>query len=215
MSAAPTPSASSPEATSPAAAGSSDSSGLSAMDKIVMDYLRSRGHESAATALGQSSGNDGASTSTTLSAEELLKKMAVFAASGTGENAYKSTTNILQELVASGTSSNIKSLIMNMGDGGAEDALSLDPGDKQEGFRDLEAWVEGSLDMYRVRQVRIEATASTYMLQLRSPNSVLYYCQYSVISTSILYTAVLRMLVGGRAPPYSMSMTSVRSAKVL
>ncbi|KZV77454.1 TFIID and SAGA subunit [Peniophora sp. CONT] len=148
MSAAPTPSASSPEATSPAA-GPSDASGMSAMDKIVMDYLRSRGHESAASALGDALGG-GASTSTTLSAEELLKKMAVFAASGTGsENAYKSTANILQELVASGTSSNIKSLIMNMGDGGAEDALSLDPGDKQEGFRDLEAWVEGSLDMYR------------------------------------------------------------------
>ena len=125
------------------------------MDKIVVDYLRSRGHESAATALGQALGGDGASTSTTLSAEELLKKMAVFAASGTGENSYKSTANILQELVASGTSSNIKSLIMNMGDGGAEDALSLDPGDKQEGFRDLEAWVEGSLDMYRVRTAGI------------------------------------------------------------
>lgn len=123
------------------------------MDKIVMEYLRSRGHESAATALGQALGGDGASASNTLSAQELLKKMAVFAASGNGENAYKSTANILQELVASGTSSNIKSLIMNMGDGGAEDALSLDPGDKQEGFRDLEAWVEGSLDMYRVRMV--------------------------------------------------------------
>lgn len=122
------------------------------MDKLVMDYLRSRGHESAVTALEGSLGG-GSSTPTTLSAEELLKKMAVFAASGTGDNAYKSTANILQELVASGTSSNIKSLIMNMGDGGAEDALSLDPGDKQEGFRDLEAWVEGSLDMYRVRIV--------------------------------------------------------------
>ena len=98
MSAAPTPSASSPEATSPAAAGTSDASSMSAMDKIVVDYLRSRGHESAATALGQALGGDGASTSTTLSAEELLKKMAVFAASGTGENSYKSTANILQEL---------------------------------------------------------------------------------------------------------------------
>jgi len=32
----------------------------------------------------------------------------------------------------------------------AEEVLSLDPADKAEGFRDLETWVDGSLDMYRV-----------------------------------------------------------------
>nr|GAT44129.1 TFIID and SAGA subunit [Mycena chlorophos] len=44
---------------------------------------------------------------------------------------------------------NIQSLLANIGPVGAEDILSLDPTDKQEGFRELEAWVDGSLDMYR------------------------------------------------------------------
>ena len=50
-----------------------------------------------------------------------------------------------------GSSSNIQNLIASIGPGGAEEILSLDPTDKQEGFRELESWVDGSLDMYRVR----------------------------------------------------------------
>lgn len=200
MSAAPTPSASSPEATSPAAAaGPSDASNMSAMDKLVVDYLKSRGHESAASALSDALGG-GLTASNTLSAEELVKKMAVFAASESGENAYKSSANILQELVASGTSSNIKSLIMNMGDGGAEDALSLDPGDKQEGFRDLEAWVEGSLDMYRVRVNVLPTTLSILMSSTLSLNSVQSCSRYSVTSTLTSCMGGLRMRVSERSP---------------
>ncbi|KAJ3552076.1 hypothetical protein NM688_g4350 [Phlebia brevispora] len=48
-----------------------------------------------------------------------------------------------------GNPANIQSLIASIGPVGAEEILSLDPTDKQEGFRELEAWVDGSLDMYR------------------------------------------------------------------
>ncbi|GLB36081.1 putative WD40 associated region in TFIID subunit, NTD2 domain [Lyophyllum shimeji] len=48
-----------------------------------------------------------------------------------------------------GNPSNIQNLIASIGSVGAEEILSLDPTDKQEGFRELEAWVDGSLDMYR------------------------------------------------------------------
>jgi transcription initiation factor TFIID subunit 5 len=53
-----------------------------------------------------------------------------------------------------GNPPNIQNLIASIGPVGAEEILSLDPTDKQEGFRDLEAWVDGSLDMYRVSTVR-------------------------------------------------------------
>ncbi|KAJ7630871.1 TFIID and SAGA subunit [Roridomyces roridus] len=48
-----------------------------------------------------------------------------------------------------GNPSNIQNLLASIGPVGAEDILSLDPTDKQEGYRELEAWVDGSLDMYR------------------------------------------------------------------
>ena len=57
---------------------------------------------------------------------------------------------MLQELTAMGNPANIQNLIASIGSVGAEEILSLDPTDKQEGFRELEAWVDGSLDMYRV-----------------------------------------------------------------
>ncbi|KAF8588495.1 TFIID and SAGA subunit [Ramaria rubella] len=40
-------------------------------------------------------------------------------------------------------------LLASLGATGAEEALSLDPTDKGEGFKDLETWVDGSLDMYK------------------------------------------------------------------
>lgn len=69
-----------------------------------------------------------------------------------GENALTDAALTLQSLQASGvTTSAVSSLLGNIAPGGADEILSLDPTDKHEGFRDLEAWVDGSLDMYRVR----------------------------------------------------------------
>ncbi|KAJ6604581.1 TFIID and SAGA subunit [Mycena vulgaris] len=87
----------------------------------------------------------------TILPDELLKSLAVYAQkpSRPGENVFKESANVLQELTAMGNPSNIQNLLASIGSVGAEDILSLDPTDKQEGFRELEAWVDGSLDMYR------------------------------------------------------------------
>jgi transcription initiation factor TFIID subunit 5 len=157
----PVASAQSPAATgSPTNAASQDpAQNASAVDRIVLEYLRARGHSSAEQALLEAI--DGASpddkgkrseTTSTISSEDLVKKLAVYAQkpSRPGENVLKESANVLQELTAMGNPTNIQSLIASIGSVGAEEILSLDPTDKQEGFRELEAWVDGSLDMYRV-----------------------------------------------------------------
>jgi transcription initiation factor TFIID subunit 5 len=49
------------------------------------------------------------------------------------------------------SSAGLVKLLTNLDVKGAEDVLSLDPTDKAEGFRELESWVDGSLDMYQAR----------------------------------------------------------------
>ncbi|KAL6309885.1 TFIID and SAGA subunit [Sparassis latifolia] len=158
-----TPPVSTPEASSSAAipppAVADPSSSSSTIDRLVLDYLRTRGHKAAEQALleslNTSSPDDGnkpeASSSTTITPEELVKRLAVYAQKPTrpGENAFKDTASVLQELAAMNNPITIQSLIASLGPIGAEEILSLDPTDKQEGFRELEAWVDGSLDMYR------------------------------------------------------------------
>ena len=68
-----------------------------------------------------------------------------------GENALTDATLTLQSLQSTvATTSTVSDLLGNIAPGGADEIISLDPTDKHEGFRDLEAWVDGSLDMYRV-----------------------------------------------------------------
>jgi transcription initiation factor TFIID subunit 5 len=156
----PAASSQSPGVSSPANAATQDAAqSASAVDRIILEYLRSRGHASAEQALVESI--EGASpddkgkrsgTAPTITADELIKKLAVYAQkpSKPGENILKETPNVLQELTAMGNPTNIQNLIASIGSVGAEDIISLDPTDKHEGYRELEAWVDGSLDMYRV-----------------------------------------------------------------
>ncbi|KAK0208082.1 TFIID and SAGA subunit [Desarmillaria ectypa] len=124
-------------------------------DRMVLDYLRARGHTTAEKALASvieaASPDDKGKQPETLTSEDLVKALAVFAQkpSRPGENVLKDPSNVLTELTSLGNPSSIQNLIASIGSVGAEDILSLDPTDKQEGFRELEAWVEGSLDMYR------------------------------------------------------------------
>ena len=131
---------------------------VSQVDRIVLEYLRSRGHTGAEKALlneidAASPDEDKGKKPETVSAQDLVNTLAVFAhkPSRPGENIFKDSSNVLQELTAMGNPSNIQNLIASIGSVGAEEVLSLDPTDKREGFRELEAWVDGSLDMYRVR----------------------------------------------------------------
>lgn len=203
----PAPSTPGPEAASPAAASVTQDQNASAtaIDKQVLEYLRSRGHKAAEQALletleqGGTPDPNGAGPSTsasaTISSEDLIKKLAVYTQSTakSGENALKDATKVLSEMVSMGNSVNIQNIVSSIGDVGAEDILSLDPNDKQEGYRDLESWVEGSLDMYRVR-ISIHSQFSIHLLSA-SLNSVRFYSLSLSTSTLTLYNTVSKKLV--------------------
>ncbi|TBU34808.1 TFIID and SAGA subunit [Dichomitus squalens] len=159
-----TPAASTPDgASTPAAnpAAEGPSSNTSAIDRMVLEYLRSRGHKDPEKILEEiersatPSDDQGKQPETTpahsISQEELVKQLAIFAQkpANPDENALKDGTNVLQELSTMGNPQNIQNLISSIGPVGAEEILSLDPTDKHQGFRELQSWVDGSLDMYR------------------------------------------------------------------
>lgn len=144
-----TPAASSSGGVSPTT-GPQDSNSI---DRLVLEYLRSRGHKSAEAALLETlEAGTAEDAEKTVSSSELVKALAVFAQkpSRPGENVLKDNVSVLQELTTMGNPPNIQNLIASLGGVGAEDILSVDPTDKREGFKELEAWVEGSLEMYKV-----------------------------------------------------------------
>lgn len=148
-------SAPTPEGGTPTPASQDGVNDSTAIDKLVLEYLRSRGHKSAEKALADAMDTGvPAAEGTSMTASEFISKLAVHAKSALNptENALKDAASVLQELGALGNSPpNIQDLISSIGPVGAEEILSTDPMDKQQGFRELEAWVDGSLDMYRVR----------------------------------------------------------------
>jgi hypothetical protein len=144
-------------AQSPAPSPQPDSSNpsVSAVDRVILDYLKTRGHSAAEKALreelGHVSSDEKGKQRETASTDELVQSLAVFASKiKSGENALKDSSAVLQELGNIGSPANLQNLISSIGAVGAEEILSQDPTDQHEGFRELEAWVDGSLDMYRV-----------------------------------------------------------------
>ena len=157
-----TPAASTPEGASPAPANPTDAAGsnLNETDRLVLNYLRARGHAAAEKLLKEATESPspadktpGPSAANTISPEELAKRIAPFAQkpSQSGQNALNSSGTVVQEMTSMPSTQDIQKLISSIGPIGAEEILSLDPTDKQDGFRELEAWVDGSLDMYKVR----------------------------------------------------------------
>ena len=141
-------------------------------DRLVLEYLKVRGYKAAEEALSDSMDDDTsesnkASGSTTITADDLISKIAVFASkpSRPGENVFKSTPNVLEGLVGMNNPTTIHDLIASLGAIGAEDILVSDPTDKHGGYRELEAWVEGSLDMYQVRTLVCVPLTSLTILQ--------------------------------------------------
>jgi len=146
--------AQSPAPSSPNAQPDSSNQSVSAVDRIILDYLKTRGHSAAEKALreelGQSPSDEKGKQRETTSTDEIVQSLAVFASKlKSGENALKDSSAVLQELGNIGPT-NLQNLISSIGAVGAEEILSQDPTDQHEGFRELEAWVDGSLDMYRV-----------------------------------------------------------------
>ncbi|KAF8971402.1 TFIID and SAGA subunit [Flammula alnicola] len=150
-----TPTGSSQSPVAPSPANQESTTNIPATDRVIIEYLRARGHTSAAKTLldelEAATPNENGKQPETIATEEFVKVLSVFAQkpSRPGENILKDSANVLQELTAMGNPVNIQNLIASIGSVGAEELLSLDPTDKQEGFRELEAWVDGSLDMYR------------------------------------------------------------------
>lgn len=149
----PTPSHS-PSATSPSQTQENAPSGAD-VDRLVLQYLRAKGHNVAEKAFlseieGFSSDAQSARPET-INAEELVKTLAVFTQdpSRLGDNALKDSSTVLSELSAINPPA-LQTLISNISSVGSEEILTENPSDKPEGFRELVAWVEGSLDMYRV-----------------------------------------------------------------
>ncbi|KAF9229213.1 TFIID and SAGA subunit [Gyrodon lividus] len=121
-------------------------------DRLVLEYLRARGHKNAEASLLEAIENGTTEDpGKAVSLDELLKSLAVYAQkpSRPGENVLKDNASVLQELTTMGNPPSIQNLLASLGTVGAEEILSVDPTDKQEGFRELESWVEGSLDMYK------------------------------------------------------------------
>lgn len=180
---------SSPEELSPSNTGPQDPlQNASMTDRMVLEYLRSRGHSSAERALldalDSADPDDKGKRPETISTEELIKNLAVYAQkpSRPGENVLKDSSNVLQELTTMKNPINIQNLIASIGAVGAEEILSLDPTDKQDGFTELEAWVDGSLDMYRVRNFLPLATPNVtdYIDSLSSDLSCSLYFVISI-----------------------------------
>lgn len=163
----PAPSNNSSDSPSPVNPTSQETSpqNVTSTDQMILTYLRDRGHRGAERALrhalnlpfdeGESSkGEKVEPPQTTVSDVELRKHLVPFWQKKdrpTGENALADANLTMQSLLTSGvTTPSVASLLASIGPGGADEILSLDPTDKHEGFRDLEAWVDGSLDMYRV-----------------------------------------------------------------
>lgn len=136
------------------------------LDSLVVSYLRQRGHKGAERALrealglpspppegGEDDRESAEPPQKTVSDAELRKHLVPFwqKKDGSGENLLADSDVAMQSLMTGGvTTTSVASLLKVIGPGGADEILSLDPTDKHEGFRDLENWVEGSLDMYRV-----------------------------------------------------------------
>ncbi|KAJ2920287.1 hypothetical protein MD484_g129, partial [Candolleomyces efflorescens] len=151
-----TPSASqSSPAQSPNNAPQDSTNTLSKPEQVLLNYLRARGHKNAEKAfleeVEERSSDDKEKPLSTIGEQELVQALAVYAErpSKRGENHLKDSATVMKELDAMGNSANIQSLIASIPSVGAEDILAVDPTDKEEGFRELEAWVDGSLDMYR------------------------------------------------------------------
>jgi transcription initiation factor TFIID subunit 5 len=134
---------------------SNPSKSLSDADRLVLEYVRSRNFRSAEQALLQDiedSPDDEKKKGKehVVSSEEFVKQLSTLTEKK-NEEPLKDHSTLLQNLTSIGNQTNAQNLIATVGISGTQEILSPDPTDKLEGFRELESWVDGSLDMYRVR----------------------------------------------------------------
>src|SRR6266850_1723332 len=89
-----TPTASTPDASTPAPASAETNQATQSADRLVLEYLRARGHKFAEQALTDAIGSsdDKGKSPVSISGEELVKKLALFAEKPAqpGENTLRS-----------------------------------------------------------------------------------------------------------------------------
>ncbi|KZW02550.1 TFIID and SAGA subunit [Exidia glandulosa HHB12029] len=147
-----------PSASSPIDLSQDDQ--FSKEDTMVLEYLRKRGLKQAEQELREQLAAAGPSTdskATTVSTAELVKKNApAIPRSATDRSNSLADPNISKDAISVVVSPLLGTQMGSLGlanlmnaVGGVEDALATGPTDRHDGFRDLEAWVDGSLDMYR------------------------------------------------------------------
>ncbi len=141
------------------------------LDTSIIEYLRARGYHDVADAFDTSL-RDEKGKKSVVDTEALRKAL---------EPRLKESANLLNELTTMTSPANLQNLLLNLGSG-LDDILSTDPSDRHEGFKELESWVEGSLDMYRVR-AELAKNEPTHVSC--SPNSDPSYSQFSAISILI------------------------------
>lgn len=123
--------------------------GASQTDRIVLEYLRKRGHANAEKAFlesveaATSSDKGKAKETETVSAEDLVKLLISPPTQKSSENGSRPSTSL--------SATGLKALLDNIGAPDTDELLNFEPSDRQQGYQELEAWVDGSLDMYRVR----------------------------------------------------------------
>ena len=166
---------------SPSNAQSDASQATSAIDRVILEYLKSRGHSAAEKALRDELTQEDKGKQKETSADEFIQSLAVAQKTKSGENVLKDSSTVAQELGTIGN--NLQNLISSIAVG-AEEILSQDPTDKHEGFRELEAWVDGSLDMYRVRDTTSCRRALQIDYIIFSQNLDPFCFRYFAISTS-------------------------------
>jgi transcription initiation factor TFIID subunit 5 len=192
-----TPTASTPDPSTPAPPSTESNQATLSADRLILEHLRARGYKVAEQAVNETLGSsdDKGKSPVSISGEELIKKLTLFAEKPAqpGENTLKTSLGVQKELATVVNSSNLQNLIASIGPVGAEEILSLDPNDKQEGFRELEAWAEGSLDIYRVRSTR--SSCYLFLTTRLSPSSVLLSFPYFVISIWTSSSLASKMLV--------------------
>ena len=183
-----TPGGSSQSPAVPSPGNQDAASNVPATDRVILEYLRSRGHANAAKALLEEieagTPDDSSKQAETVTRKDVVEGISVYAdkPSRPGDNVLKDSKSVLQELGTMGNPPNIQALIASIETVGAEDILLSDPTYHQEGFRELEAWVDGSLDMYRVCACTM--TLALILIGYLSRNFDPYSSQYSAISTS-------------------------------
>lgn len=161
----PAPSNQSSDSLSPAVqpAQNASSKEPASTDSLVLAYLHERGYNKAehtlreSLALSAENGGNDTTPPSVVSDADLRKYLLPFwqrEDRPQGENALTDPSLNLQSLLSTGvTTANVATLLSTIGPGGADEIFSLDPTDKHEGYRDFDAWVDGSLDMYRVRTI--------------------------------------------------------------